>query len=249
MKRVSIVIAVIMVLEMVMMCTGCSGQTASKNDVEFLTANETWYHYDEVTGENEKMSFSEDFSFYWGCECGEPVGNSDCYELYDYDKDTSVIKLYNDYDNMSMELEVLDCSDYHLLLRIDGEIKNYTYVDTCLDIVDSEKYMDGYSGEFSILGGSTSEVILGPFDYDGDVEYPDNAVKTYKLADNTEAYTLYTHKHIVDGEVVEDDVDHQRITIEEAAENMEYGGYGFIWFDDELQVEKLFFYGDTIVEE
>ena len=53
---------------------------------------------------------------------GEPIGDSDCYELFDYDTETSIIKLYNDYDDMSMELEVLDYSDYHLLLKMDGEV-------------------------------------------------------------------------------------------------------------------------------
>lgn len=234
----------------IFMMTGCggSGSESSKDD-EFLTASEYWYHYDEVTGESEKMSFSEDHTFYWGCECGEPMGNSDCYELYDYDKASSVIKLYNDYDDMSMEMEVLDYSDYHLMLRIDGRIKNYTYAETGLEIADSEKYLSGYSGEFSIIGGNNEEVELGPFDYDGDVEYPENALVTYKFSDDVEAYTLYTFKHIKDGEVVEDSVDYQQISFEETVGNLEYGGYGFIWFNDELQVEKILIYGDSVFEE
>lgn len=250
MRILKMIIVCILIIGGILMMAGCSnGKTASARDVEFLTSSEYWYHYDEATGESEKMSFFDDFTFYWGCECGEPVGNSDCYEMYDFDKETSIIKLYNDYDDMTMEMEVLDHSDYHILLSIDGEIKDYTYVETGLDVADSDKYMAGYSGEFSVLGGNAEEVVLGPFDYDGDVEYPQNAVKTYALADNVEAYTLYTHKHIVGGEVVKDEADHQQITIKEAAENMEYGGHGFIWFNDDLQVEKILFYGDTIVEE
>ena len=78
------------------------------------------------------MSFHDDFTFYWGCECGEPIGDSDCYELYDYDKETSTIKLYNDYDDMAMEIVVLDYSDYHLLLRVDGNIKDFTLILTLM---------------------------------------------------------------------------------------------------------------------
>lgn len=229
--------------------TGCSNRTASKKDVAFLTANKYWYHFDEVTGETEKMRFDEEFTFYWGCECGEPVGDSDCYELFDYDKETSMIKLYNGYDDMSMEMELLDYSDYHILLKIDGEIKDYTYYDSGLELADSEKYMSGYSGEFAIIGGNTEEVILGPFDYDGDVDYPDNAKKTYKLAESAEAYTLSAFTYIKDGEVIEDTVEYEELSIEEAAENMEYGGYGIIWFDDNMEVNKVLFYGSTVVEE
>ena len=231
------------------MITGCSNSTSSSKDVSFLTSSEYWYHYDEVTGECEKMSFHEDFSFYWGCECGEPIGDSDCYELFDFDKETSVIKLYNDYDDMSMELEVLGYSDYHLLLKMDGEIKNYTYADTGIELSESEKYMEGYSGEFSILEGTAEEIVLGPFDYDGDVEYPDNAKVSYKLAADVETHTLFTFTKIKDGEVIENTVDYKEISLDEAVENMEYGGCGLIWFNDNLEVSKILFYGATIAEE
>lgn len=231
------------------MITGCGDRTASAKDIEFLTASEYWYHYDEVTGESEKMRFGEDFTFYWGCVCGEPIGNSDCYELFDYDKETSMIKLYNDYDDMFMELEVLDYSDYHILLRIDGKIKDYTYSETGLDVVDSEKYLAGYSGEFSMLDGNAEEVVLGPYDYDGDEKYPDNAKKTYKFADDVKAQTLFTFTHIKDGKMIENTVDYKEISMKDALYHIEYSGYGFIWFDDNMQVSKILFYGATIAEE
>ena len=237
------------ILFILLTLTGCENRTASSKDVEFLTASECWYHYDEVTGESEKMSFSDDFTFYWGCICGEPVGNSDCYELFDYDKETSIIRLYNDYDDMSMELEVLDYSDYHLLLKIDNKIKNYTYSETGLDVTDNEKYMEGYSGEFTFLDGNTEEIVLGPFDYDGDIAYPDNAKKTYKLSDDVKIYTLFTFTQIKDGQEIENTVDYKEIDIKEALYHIEYGGYGFIWFDDNMQISKILFYGATIAEE
>ena len=30
---------------------------------------------------------------------------------------------------------------------------------------------------------------------------------------------------------------------------IEYGGYGFVWFDDEMNVSKVLFYGKTVAEE
>ena len=250
MKLFRIMVVCTLLVSGVFMMAGCGGgSSSSAKDVEFLTASEYWYHYDEITGESEKMRFSEDFTFYWGCECGEPVGDSDCYELYDYDNEASTIKLYNGYDDMSMEMEVLGYSDYHLLLKIDGAIKNYTYAETGLEITDSEKYLSGYSGEFSMIGGNDEEIELGPFDYDGDVEYPENAIAAYKFSDDAEVYTLYTYRHIVDGQVVEDSADYQQISLEEAIANLEYGGYGFVWFNDDLEVEKLLVYGDSVFEE
>ena len=165
------------------------------------------------------------------------------------DKNTSIIKLYNSYDDISMKLEVLDYSDYHLLLKIDNEIKSYTYNETGLDITDSEKYMEGYSGEFTFLDGNAEEIVLGPFDYDGDITYPDNAKKTYKLSDDVKIHTLFTFSQIKDGQEIEHTVDYKEIDIEEALYHIEYGGYGFIWFNDNMQISKILFYGATIAEE
>ena len=78
MRIIKMIIVCIFIIGGILMMAGCSnGKTASARDVEFLTSSEYWYHYDEATGESEKMSFSDEFTFYWGCECGEPVGNSD----------------------------------------------------------------------------------------------------------------------------------------------------------------------------
>ena len=248
-KKCITVLICISLLFSLFVLTGCGGRTASAKDVEFLTASEYWYHYDEVTGESEKMSFHDDFTFYWGCECGEPIGDSDCYELYDYDKETSTIKLYNDYDDMAMEIEVLDYSDYHLLLRVDGNIKDYTYSDTGLNMANSEKYIAGYSGEFFMLDGNEEEIVLGPFDYDGDEAYPDNAKKAYRLADDLKTYSLSAFTKIKDGEVVENNVDYGEISLDEALMNIEYGGYGFVWFNDNLQIDNIVLYGATTAEE
>ena len=132
---------------------------------------------------------------------------------------------------------------------MDGKIKDYTYSETGLDVIDSEKYMSGYSGEFSILDGNTDEVVLGPFNYDGDIEYPANALRTYKLSDDIKTEVLSTFTHIKNGEVIENTIDHKEIDIEEALYHIEHDGYGFIWFDDNLQVSKILIYGATIAEE
>ena len=231
-------------LIVLLLLTGCGNNNASTKDIDFLTASEAWYHYDETSNEYEKIVFHDDFTFSW--DCSDASNN---YDQFNYDKETSIVHLYNDSDDQSMELEVLDYSDYHLLLKIDGKIKDYAYAKTGIDVPDSEKYLSEYSGEFAVLNGTAEEVVLGPFDYDGDEDYPDNAIKTYKFADDAKACTLFTFTQIKDGKVVENTVDYEEISLEEAAYHMEYGGCGLIWFDDELQVSKILLYGATIAEE
>lgn len=233
--------------------TGCAKSTDVSKGGEFLLASEYWYHFDEVRGEFEKMRFNEDTSFYWGCECGEPVGDSDCYERFAFDAKTSSLRLYNDFDDMSMEMEVLDYSDGHILLRMDGEIKDYTSEAMELNVMnhelDHEMYMDGYSGAFYMLDGNDEEVVLGPFDYDGDVTYPDNAKKTYTFSDDVEVYTLFVFTKVRDGQVIESKVDYEAISVSEAVDQMEYGVGGFVWFDDQVKVNKMVLYGEIRIEE
>jgi len=116
------------------------------------------------------------------------------------------------------------------------------------EIEDGEKYFSGYSAEGFVIRGNTAEVVLGPCDYDGDVEYPDNAFNTYEFTDDAKAYVLYTYRHIVNGEEAENDVDYRKISMEDAVNEMQ-SGYAYVWFENELKISKILFYGSLVVEE
>lgn len=223
---------------------GCGDRQASKSDVSFLTSSDYWWFYDEATGESEKMSFKDDFSFYWGCECGEPVGDSDCYELYDYDKESQTIKLYNGYDDTSMEMKVLDYSNYHIMLEQNGEIKDYTCDDLGLEVENSEKYFNDYNMVGWIIDTNNGQAVVGPYDYDGDVEYPDNAMKAYDLADDVKFYDVQVKKVIYDdGEDCE--ITYDKMSTADGMEAMK-GSFGFIWFNDNMEIEKYTYFGEII---
>lgn len=227
--------------------TGCSIHKTADTDAEFLTSSDYWWFYDEVTGEYEKMSFSDDGTFYWGCECGEPVGDSDLYELYDFDEETHSIRLYNGYDDASMEMIVLDYSDYHLLLDQNGEIKDYTCDELGLDVANSEEYFKDYNMVGWIVDFNNGQAVVGPYDYDGDVEYPDNAMKAYDLAENVVFYNVQVRKVIYyDGEECE--ITYDGMTWENGMEAME-GSFCFIWFNDNMEIEKITYYGEVDVWE
>ena len=86
--------------------------------------------------------------FFYHCECGEPVGDSDCYDKYRYEEDEKLITLYNDYDDSEKEIKVLSYNVLHLLLEIDGEIHDFSTV--AMDNISSfwteqgETYLSGY---------------------------------------------------------------------------------------------------------
>lgn len=238
-----LIICIVLIISMATFVS-CGERQANKSDVEFLTSSEYWWFYDEATGESEKMSFHDDFTFYWGCECGEPIGNSDCFELYDYDKETRIIKLYNDYDDYSMEMKVLDYSDYHLLLEQDGEIKDYTYMEFEFEVENAEKYFKDYNMYGWIVDADDKEAVIGPYDYDGDVEYPENAMKAYILADDIEFYDLQIKKTVTE-ESESCDVTYKELDREKGMECLD-GGFGFICFNNNMEIEKITYFGEII---
>ena len=52
----------------------------------------------------------------------------------------------------------------------------------------------------------------------------------------------------VDGEVVEHNEDYLELDTESAVIGMEYGS-ALVWFDDDLDISKMMFYGATVLEE
>lgn len=229
---------------------GCGDSyTSSAQDAAFLTSTEYWWRYDEVTGEYEKMCFSEDLSFYWGCECGEPIGASDIYDRYAYDEKTNTIKLYSGDDETSMQMTVLDYSDYHLLLEIDGEIKDYTYLRSDMYIEDAETYISGYNMFGWFIESDGKEAVVGPFNYDGDIEYPDNAMKAYAISKEAVFYDLQTETRLNVKENEETmDVSYEKLTRGEGLSRME-NGFAFIWFNDAMEIEKVIYYGAVYMQE
>lgn len=239
-KLVGLLIVVTLLLTIL---AGCgNNRTAGKSDVEFLTEQGEWYYFDPLTLENEKMSFKDDFSFYWGCECGEPVGNSDLYELYDYDKDSNELRLYNEYDKSEMMVKVVDYSDYHLMLELDGKIKDFTPYSNYFDFKDDDNLLiEGYNSYAFTKEVTGDCLVVGPSDYDGDIEYKSEDFDTYSMSDDIEFYN-YFYKSENDNI----DVVYEKMSIADGLEAFE-SSYAFIWFNKDMEISKVMYHGSLII--
>ena len=102
-----------------LLCAGFLG--CSKQEVEF--ADKEWLFYDEVTSEHLVMYFGSDGTYSYHCQCGEPVGNSDIYENYKYNKDTGIITLFNSYDDSTDEIEIIDWNGRVVTIKYDKNTK------------------------------------------------------------------------------------------------------------------------------
>lgn len=130
---------------------------------EIITQN-SWER--DGGGDTERIYFSEDGSYGYYCLCGNPVGNSDLYDSYVYDKETNTIKLINSYGGKSELIKIKEVSELKLVLDFDGKEKTF-YSTEGMYLKDNPLPIAG-------IEYKTSEDIRIEFKKDGTFESYDN---------------------------------------------------------------------------
>ena len=238
--------------------SGCQKEDSnlSSDPVPFEGAR--WLFYNEVTGEHDVIRFGEEFEFSYNCECGEPVGDADCYDMYRYDEEEMLITLYNDYDDSEKEIKVLSYNVLHLLLEIDGEIRDFSTVP--MDIASrfwteqGESYLSGYEMNRMLVEFTEKGVMTAAFDYDTETQIPKGTLEEYALADDVTFFDLSLHclRKVEDEQEYEEsyDVSFTELTEKDMEYYLENGGMtAFLWLNDEMEIEKVVFWGITTVFE
>ena len=248
MKKMKVIVLVL-ALVLASVCAGCK---ASEADVSFLTSAEHWYFYDEVIGENEVLSLRSDYTFSYHCECGEPIGGSDVFDKFSYNPSSMTIQLYNEYDNSKKDISVLSYNPYHLMLEIDGEVKTFTPVpiNSSYSYYGGEEYISGYEGYCTIFEIEDGNGRVGPFNYDADAasEYPDGTIEIIDLAENAEFYELNVDTDVDSYGQETHQTSYDKLTLKKVQNLLKDGTLSaFMWYNDSLEVEKMIFYGQTIV--
>ena len=80
------------------------------------------------------------------------------------------------------------------------------------------------------------------------MEYPENAFKEYTFAEDAKFFSLNVQTHMKNDEIVSHDEEFTEIDKESAIVGME-GGAAFVWFNDNLEISKMLFYGAVTVQE
>lgn len=222
--------------------------------LDFMDKN--WFFYDEVRAEHLCLTLGSDGGFAYHCQCGEPVGDSDLYDKYEYDSETGIIRLSNGYDNTIDEIKVLGYNEYHLMLEIDDEIKDFGLLelDTTANFYsfEGESYLSGYESRCTVVDIRDGKIVYGPVNYDPEGLYENGPFEEYELAENLAIFDMYIQRFnsIQDDQEYEEfyDVIFTEIGPEEIHYILDSGaGAAFLWFDDELKVEKIVFYGENSV--
>lgn len=235
------------VLAGMMVLGGCAGDRLS--DIELSMTENQWYHLNQITGEHEKMTFGEDRLFMYNCECGEPVGNSDLYDSFRYEEDNVILSGEGEEDWV---VPVLTYSDYHMILNVDGQVIDFLNEEYAGEVplidIKYEELIDGYTGFYSVLGAKDDAVTMNMPGYDGDIKEQRALNEDYVLDENCEFINMDIYREVSDdGEYKEVTVD--KMTRKEAKEFMEYGAAAFVWMDENLEVQKMMFWGERIIYE
>ena len=117
-------------------------------------------------------------------------------------------------------------------------------IESEFNIPEPEKYLADYSTYGCFVEGDMTSVVIGPFDYDGDVEYEDDAFTTYGIAEDAEFYN-YEVTRTVDSDSGEENQEAAYGYI--SGDDLEYllnSGFGFIWLNDSSEITKVVFYGE-----
>lgn len=117
-------------------------------------------------GDTERIYFSEDGSYGYYCLCGNPVGNSDLYDSYVYDKETNTIKLINSYGGKSELIKIKEVSELKLVLDFDGKEKTFYSIEGM--------YLKDNPLPIASIEYKTSEDVRIEFKKDGTFESYDN---------------------------------------------------------------------------
>ena len=122
-------------------------------------------------------------------------------------------------------------------------------IESEFNIPEPEKYLADYSTYGCFVEGDMTSVVIGPFDYDGDVEYEDDAFTTYGIAEDAEFYN-YEVTRTVDSDSGEENQEAAYGQI--SGDDLEYllnSGFGFIWLNDSNEITKIVFYGELEIQE
>lgn len=239
----------------IVVLAGCS-QPDKKNEVTESFTDKKWVFYDEVIGEHLCLNLGSDGTYSYHCQCGEPVGDSDLFESYEYDSESGVITLFNDDDNSTDQIEVIDYNEYHLMVKIDGELKDFVLCEldnsTNFYAFEGESYLSGYNSRCVVVDIQEDKIIYGPNEYDPEGPYQDGPFEEYELAENVPVFDLSISRYmsIQEDQEYEEfyDVAFTELEQEEIQFILDSGaGSAFLWFDDELRVEKIVFYGELSV--
>ena len=204
------------------------------------------------TGNYRILVFDKDGTFSYYETCGNPVGDSDMYETYSYDKEKQVITVHSSDDSLEdMEIDVLRYVKDSLLVRINGSIKEFERNnDVPTPVSDVHDKLEGYSTYLALRNIENGMIETAPAYVDMDAGGR-KFIREEKLADTVEIFNLYEKIVHPDGEKPDElTTEFSELTMEDVAyaEDNSFSA-GYVWYNDDLEIIKIVYYGSMEIWE
>lgn len=228
---------------------GTETGTETESDTDFLTEKRWEYNTLSCT---EVLVFDKEGTFSYYETCGNPVGDSDMYETYSYDKEKQVITVHSSDDSLEdMEIEVLRYVKDSLLVRINGSIKEFERNnDVPTPVSDVHDKLEGYSTYLALRNIENGMIETAPAYVDMDAGGR-KFIREEKLADTVEIFNLYEKIVHPDGEKPDElTTEFSELTIEDVAYSEDNSfSAGYVWYNDDLEIIKIVYYGSMEIWE
>ncbi len=225
----------------------CFMLSGASDEHPYLGAGD-WSRYDADIGENLNITFTEEGEYFYACDCGEPVGNSDVYDSYAYNAKTGVITLSGP-DGEKAEAKLIYCDENYLGLVIDGAFALFHNLNSPAadDPHESaESFIPENAPALSVLGFNEDKksLTVAPNNYDGDsADSFEDAICNIELADKVDFYSVSVTDDNGEASVSKTPV----MPYKYDAIGEDYS-YGYVTFDDEGKVTGAIFYGELVIE-
>ena len=259
-KKLKKYLCMVLCLMMVISCVACGqsdgdstkGESSKEpeSDADFLTEKRWEYNTLSCT---EVLYLGEDGTFSYYETCGNPVGNSDLYETYSYDKEKKIITAHgSDNEVEDMEITVLRYVKDSLLLRIGGNIKEFCVKNDVPTPMDSNMYekLEGYCAYLALRNIEKGMIETAPAYVDMDAGGR-KLIREEKLAETVEFYDLYEELVHPDGDKPDErKVEFKELVLEDVAlsEDNSFSA-GYVWYNDDLEIVKIVYYGSMEIWE
>lgn len=257
MKKIISIILSLIILTLALV--GCNEKT-NPNDKKGTVPEEAkflvglWERDDEA----DRMYFSlhEDSGFGFYCSCGDPVGNADCYDTFEYKKDEQVIRAYDARDKECyQDYKLYMYGKNFIVIDVDGvmmefwlENKNQSDLASSASMHCYE-LMENFTMHRRMTDITDTEITLAPPYYDGDVKEHREEKITMKLAQDVKFSYFYVSTVNKDDEETSE-YEQGEMTLEDVKYQLDANlGEGFIWLNENLEVTRVLFYGETYIWE
>ena len=255
----------------IIMFVGCSSNkkinSQTKQQFKFidnthkLLVNSDWKYYDTVAEENLCITFCKNNEFYYNCECGEPVDDSDCYDKYEYKKGGK-LKIYMSYEkNKDKKIKIIHIDDKSLLINLDGDViefYNAKNTDNCFShssmhgCEKCNKPLEKYDGFNTIvnMNKDNNEITIALGDYDKDDKQSLNNLRSVKLAEDVDIYDINIKSELDDnGNIKKHKCSNKKISKDVMKNMIDLSSpVALIWYDKDIKIKKIVFYGEVIIQ-